>query len=71
MNILTVNLLLSTLCFWIAARLYALPRLHEWKPRTVLLPILLLTPTSETAAQRRRILRLRSIIHTWSRRPRR
>jgi len=42
MNILTVNLLLSTLCFWIAARLYALPRLHEWKPRTVLLPILLL-----------------------------
>ena len=42
MNILTVNLLLSTLVFWIAAKLYLLPRLHELKPRTVLLPILLL-----------------------------
>ena len=39
---LTVNLLFSTLIFWIAARLYLLPRLHEWSPRTVLLPILLL-----------------------------
>lgn len=42
MNILTVNLLLSTLVFWIAAKLYVLPRLHELQPRTVLLPILLL-----------------------------
>ena len=42
MNILTANLLFSTLVFWVAARLYVLPRLHEWKPRTVLLPILLL-----------------------------
>jgi len=42
MNILTVNLLFSTLVFWIAARLYLLPRLHELKPRAVLLPILLL-----------------------------
>jgi hypothetical protein len=42
MNILTVNLLFSTLVFWIAARLYLLPRLHELEPRTVLLPILLL-----------------------------
>ena len=42
MNILTVNLLLSTLVFWIAARLYLLPRLAELEPRTVLLPILLL-----------------------------
>ena len=42
MNILTVNLLFSTLVFWIAARLYVLPRLHELAPRTVLLPILLL-----------------------------
>ncbi len=42
MNILTVNLLLSTLVFWIAARIYVLPRLRELKPRTVLLPILLL-----------------------------
>jgi hypothetical protein len=42
MNILTVNLLLSTLVFWIAARLYLLPKLAELGPRTVLLPILLL-----------------------------
>jgi hypothetical protein len=42
MNILTVNLLFSTLVFWIAARLYLLPRLHELKPKAVLLPILLL-----------------------------
>ena len=42
MSILTVNLLLSTIVFWIAARLYVLPRLGELKPRTVLLPILLL-----------------------------
>ena len=42
MNILTVNLVLSTFVFWIAARLYVLPRLDELSPRTVLLPILLL-----------------------------
>jgi hypothetical protein len=45
MNILTVNLMLSTLIFWIAARIYVLPRLHELKPRTILLPILLLHST--------------------------
>src|SRR5262249_17986745 len=42
MNILTVNLLCSTLVFWVAAKLYVLPRLHELRPQTVLLPILLL-----------------------------
>jgi hypothetical protein len=42
MNLLTVNLLFSTLIFWIGARLYLLPRLHELKPKAVLLPILLL-----------------------------
>jgi hypothetical protein len=42
MSILTVNLLFSTLVFWIAARLYILPRLADLEPRTVLLPILLL-----------------------------
>jgi hypothetical protein len=42
MNILTVNLLFSTLIFWIASRLYLGPRLNELKPKTVLLPILLL-----------------------------
>ncbi len=42
MNILTANLVLSTLVFWVAARLYVFPRLHAMSPRTVLLPILLL-----------------------------
>jgi hypothetical protein len=42
MNILTVNLLFSTLVFWVAARLYLFPKLHELEPRAVLLPILLL-----------------------------
>jgi len=42
MNILTINLVLSTLVFWIAARIYVLPRLDELGPRTILLPILLL-----------------------------
>ena len=42
MTILTVNLVFSTLVFWIAARLYLLPRLHELRARSVLLPILLL-----------------------------
>ena len=42
MNILTVNLVLSTLVFWIAARLYLVPRLPDLAPRAVLLPILLL-----------------------------
>jgi hypothetical protein len=41
-NILTANLLFSTLVFWIAAKIYVLPRLKELKPRMVLLPILLL-----------------------------
>jgi hypothetical protein len=42
MNILTSNLLFSTLVFWIAARIYLLPRLPELESRSVLLPILLL-----------------------------
>jgi len=42
MNILTVNLILSTLVFAIAARIYVMPRLHDLAPKTVLLPILLL-----------------------------
>jgi hypothetical protein len=41
-NILTVNLLFSTLVFAIAARLYLIPRLAEFGARNVLLPILLL-----------------------------
>ena len=39
MNILTVNLLLSTFVFWVAARIYVLPKL---RPEVVLVPILLL-----------------------------
>ncbi len=42
MNILTLNLLFSTLVFWIAAKIYLLPKLGELRPRSVLLPILLL-----------------------------
>jgi hypothetical protein len=41
-NILTINLALSTLVFWVAAKLYVLPKLHDYEPRTILLPILLL-----------------------------
>jgi len=43
--ILTVNLLLSTLVFGVAARIYILPRLHTLKPQTILLPVLLLHST--------------------------
>lgn len=42
MSILTVNLALSTFVFWVAAKLYLFPRLHELRPETVLLPILVL-----------------------------
>lgn len=45
MNILTVNLLFSTLIFWLAAKIYLLPRLGTLEPKTVLLPILLLHST--------------------------
>src|SRR6478609_9040225 len=41
-NILTVNLLFSTLVFWVAARIYVWPKLPQLRPQTVLLPILLL-----------------------------
>ena len=42
MNILTINLVLSTFVFWIAAKLYVLPNLQDYEARTILLPILLL-----------------------------
>jgi hypothetical protein len=42
MNILTANLLLSTLLFWLIAKIYLPPRLPELRPQTVLLPVLLL-----------------------------
>src|SRR6266436_771388 len=42
MNILTVNLLFSTLVFGIAAKLYLIPKLLDFEPSSVVLPILLL-----------------------------
>src|SRR5207248_3169459 len=42
MNILTINRLLTTAVFWIAARIYLIPRLATLSSRAVLLPILLL-----------------------------
>src|SRR6516162_5384818 len=42
MNILTVNLLFSTLVFGIAVALYLMPRLRALEPRSVVVPILLL-----------------------------
>lgn len=42
MNLLTVNLLFSTVVFYVAARIYLRPKLPELGPRTVLVPILLL-----------------------------
>ena len=41
-NVLTFNLLFSTLVYWIAARIYVLPRLNSLSPRAILIPILLL-----------------------------
>lgn len=41
-GILTVNLVGTTVVFYVAARIYLLPRLGELAPRSVLLPILLL-----------------------------
>src|SRR5262249_38865973 len=34
MNILTINLALSTFVFWVAAKLYVLPKLKDYEPRT-------------------------------------
>ena len=42
MNILTVNLLFSTLIFWLGIRIYVWPRLASLDPRAILIPILLL-----------------------------
>jgi hypothetical protein len=41
-RILTVNLVVSTLVFYAAARVYVLPRLGDWSFRTIMPPILLL-----------------------------
>lgn len=44
-RILTTNLVLSTVIFYVIARIYLLPKLSELKPQTVLIPILLLHST--------------------------
>src|SRR6266403_3603711 len=41
-RILTVNMILSTVVFYVAARIYVLPRLRQIRPQTILIPILLL-----------------------------
>ena len=41
-RILTVNLVCSTLIFYAAGRIYLLPRVEELRPRSILVPILLL-----------------------------
>jgi len=40
-NILTVNLLFSTIVFTIAAKLYLLPMLPRLEPRSVVIPTLI------------------------------
>src|SRR5262245_15966499 len=42
MNILTANLVFSTLVFWIAFAVYLRPKLPDLDPRSVVIPILLL-----------------------------
>jgi hypothetical protein len=39
---LTLNLVFGTLVFAVVARIYVLPRIDQWKPEAVLVPILLL-----------------------------
>jgi hypothetical protein len=41
-QILTLNLLFGTLVFGVAAKVYVLPRIGEWRPEAILVPILLL-----------------------------
>ena len=42
MNILTANLVLSTLVFWVAAKIYLIPRIGKLDDKAILVPILLL-----------------------------
>ena len=41
-RILTVNLILSTVVFYVAAKIYVLPRIGQIRPQTIIIPILLL-----------------------------
>ena len=51
-RILTVNLIGTTVVFYVAARIYLVPRLPDLNPRRVLLPILLMTETMFTRFNR-------------------
>jgi hypothetical protein len=44
-RIVTLNLLANTAIFYLAARLYLLPQLSRFRPRQILIPILLLHST--------------------------
>src|SRR6059036_606756 len=44
-RILTLNLIATTIVFYVTARIYLLPHLGTLRPRTVLIPILLLHST--------------------------
>jgi hypothetical protein len=41
-RILTANLIFTTLIFYVTARIYLLPRIREFNPQAILVPILLL-----------------------------
>ena len=41
-RVLTLNLVATTVVFYVAAKIYVLPQLNRWGPRAVLIPILLL-----------------------------
>ncbi len=44
-RVLTLNLIANTAIFYLAARLYLLPRLSRFRPQQILIPILLLHST--------------------------
>ena len=41
-RILTVNLICSTLIFYVGAKIYIMPKINELKPKVILIPILIL-----------------------------
>ena len=41
-RVLTINLICSTLIFYIGAKIYILPKINEVKPKVILIPILIL-----------------------------
>jgi hypothetical protein len=45
MGILSINVFFSTLIFWIAAKIYIIPKLHSTDTKAILIPVLLLHAT--------------------------